>query len=109
MRLSEVLGSSVTGSTGTSLGVVVDVRLVHRGPVRGVLQQLEVESLLVGRRRPALQALGYDRRDQQRPLVLRVLVRAWVGTPSVVPWHEVSRVTPGSVRLVRDDLPAPQS
>lgn len=99
MRLSELLGSPVGLEDGTPVGSLVDLRLVHRGPVRGALQQLRVAGLVVRTDQHTWPAFGYDRDEQNAPWLLRVLVRTYASRPVFIPWADVLTCEPGRVVL----------
>jgi|tagenome__1003787_1003787.scaffolds.fasta_scaffold20410221_3 sporulation protein YlmC with PRC-barrel domain len=86
MRLSDLLGCTVTGPDGTGLGAVTDVRLARVG--RGPQAQLQVESLLVSPR-TALSLFGYERRSEQGPAPLRAVIRRLHRHAVLIPWSEV--------------------
>jgi sporulation protein YlmC with PRC-barrel domain len=69
LRLSNLTGMDVLGPDGTRLGRVLDVRFRPGGDRRLVLR-----SLIVGRGRPG-SLLGYDRRGDQGPWLVRTVVR----------------------------------
>ena len=71
-RLGELLGLPVRGPGGQPLGRVVDVRLEpeREHPGRRIL----VTALVIGRGRPG-GMLGYDRRGEQGPTLVRIVVR----------------------------------
>ncbi|TAK70407.1 MAG: PRC-barrel domain containing protein [Actinomycetota bacterium] len=85
MRASDLLGREVRASDGALLGRVHDVRLVV-GP--GGTAPLRLTSLIVGPRRSFIR-LGYERRAQQGPWLLRVLAGYWLRDTRIVPWTAV--------------------
>lgn len=66
-RLSQLLGMRVIDPAGRRLGVVTDVRLLHRDGLRAT-------RLIVGRRHPGA-LLGYHQHPGQGPWAVRVLMR----------------------------------
>jgi hypothetical protein len=97
-RLDHLLGLPVEFADGTHAGFVNDVRLA--APSGAAHGSLVVEGLLVdGRHAGSL--LGYDRRNDQGPWVIRVLVRALHRNAGYVAWSDVDRVEwdEGRVRL----------
>jgi sporulation protein YlmC with PRC-barrel domain len=88
MRASDLIGTGVRDSTGAHLGVVTDLRCVQDGPVRGSMAAPRVTALLVsGRHTGSL--LGYDRRAQQGPWLVRTVVRFLHRHLLEVPWSAV--------------------
>lgn len=88
MRASDLIGLEVIGATGQRLGVVVDLRCVQDGPLRGAMQAPRVAALIVsGRHTGSL--LGYDRRPQQGPWLIRTVVQFLHRHAMVVPWEAV--------------------
>src|SRR4051812_9193652 len=90
MRASDLLGLDVHAADGTRLGTVTDLRCVLDGPLRGVMAAPRVHALLVSRRHFG-SLLGYDRREQQGPWLVRVIVRRLHRKLRVVPWSDVER------------------
>ncbi len=88
MRASDLFGLEVFDRTGHPLGVVTDLRCVLDGPVRGVLAAPRVDALIVSRRHTG-SLLGYDRREQQGPWLVRAVVRWLHRDLVVVPWSAV--------------------
>lgn len=103
MRGSELLGLPVTAPDGTSLGLVLDVRLVQDGPLLGGYAALRVQGLVVGRRRLAAR-LGYDRYDAQGPWLVAHVVSWLTRDTRFLPWED-AELTPGEVRSRRETLP----
>jgi sporulation protein YlmC with PRC-barrel domain len=107
IRAGELLGAEVLDSGGGRVGVVTDLRCVQDGPVRGAMAVPRVTALLVSRRHTG-SLLGYDRRSQQGPWLIRVIVRALHRHLIEVPWSAVTGYTDGVRLSVRGlDLPAP--
>ena len=73
-RLGELLGFTVRASDGRELGHVNDVRLAPTGVVRGVFPELVSDGLVVDGAHAA-SLLGYDRRAEQGPWLVRTVVR----------------------------------
>ena len=96
-RLDHLLGLPVEFADGTPAGFVNDVRLA---PPPAAASTLVVDGLLVdGRHAGSL--LGYDRRNDQGPWLVRALVRALHRNAGYVAWSDVDRVEwdEGRVRL----------
>jgi sporulation protein YlmC with PRC-barrel domain len=96
MRASDLIGADVTDAAGRRLGVVTDIRCVQDGPVRGAMSAPRVSSLLVSRRHTG-SLLGYDRRGQQGPWLVRAVVRALHRHLLEVPWEAVESYQPAVV------------
>ena len=88
MRLSDLLGAHVADAEGTSLGKVIDVRLAQTGLPHLTMAELTVESLIVSPRSTG-SLFGYDRRDNQGPLLLRAIVRFMHRHAFIVDWRDV--------------------
>jgi sporulation protein YlmC with PRC-barrel domain len=97
MRANDLIGQDVLDRDGRRLGLVSDLRCVQDGPLRGAMQAPRIEALLVSRARVGAQ-LGYDRREQQGPWLIRVVVRRLHRNLLVVPWSDVEDYA-GPVRL----------
>jgi sporulation protein YlmC with PRC-barrel domain len=102
MRASELLGRNVRAADGRSIGIVADIRCVLDGPLRGALCAPRVTALVVSRRHTG-SMLGYDRRDQQGPWLVRVLVRRLHRHQQIIPWEQLD--TSAETIVVR---PAPR-
>lgn len=89
MRASDLIGREVVTADGTSVGVVTDLRCVQDGPVRGTQAALRVDAVLVSRHHTG-SVLGYDRRRQQGPWLIRAIVRRLHRHMQVVPWSDVA-------------------
>jgi len=89
MRASELIGIDVVDSAGEHVGVVTDLRCVQDGPLRGAMCAPRVTGLVVSPHH-AGSTLGYDRREQQGPWLLRVIVRALHRNMRIVPWAQVA-------------------
>jgi hypothetical protein len=88
MRASDLIGREVHDADGTGIGVITDVRCVQDGPLRGTQASLRVDALLVSRHHTG-SLLGYDRRRQQGPWLVRVVVAALHRRMQVIPWSAV--------------------
>ena len=88
MRLSDLLGASVTDAGGSHLGDVSDVRLAQIGRPHLAMAELEVESLIVSPRSTG-SLFGYDRRSDQGPLLLRAVIRFLHRHAFIVDWRDV--------------------
>ncbi|MCZ3387698.1 MAG: PRC-barrel domain containing protein [Actinomycetia bacterium] len=95
MTLSDVLGCEVVTAERTSLGHVIDVRLMTAGPDQPV-QMLPFGALIVGRRHTG-SLFGYERRREQRPAVLAWFFRWLHRDALLVSWSEVARWEPGQI------------
>lgn len=89
-RIGDLLGMRAVATSGRVLGVVTDVRVSWRTDRSGRAEFL-VDGFVVGSRR-AGSLLGYDRRQEQRPAAVRVLVRRLHRHTVLVPWADVSRI-----------------
>jgi sporulation protein YlmC with PRC-barrel domain len=89
MRASDLIGLDVVDADGTSLGIVTDLRCVQDGPLRGAMQAPRVSALLVSRRHTG-SLLGYDRRAQQGPWLIRAIVQFLHRDAVFVPWDSVA-------------------
>jgi sporulation protein YlmC with PRC-barrel domain len=103
--LHELIGLPVLFADGRHAGQVNDVRLAPSDRIRGALSELVTDGLVVGRPRAGT-LLGYDRRPDQGPLIVRALVRAIHRQTGYVPWTSVAAVDfgTGQVRLLVDSL-----
>jgi len=90
-RLSDLLGMHVRFADGRDGDNVVDVRLAPGDRVRGQLQELVSEGLIIGRRRPGT-LFGYDRDPQEGPWVIRALVRLVHRRTGYLEWGDVEAV-----------------
>lgn len=89
MRASELIGREVVDMDGNAVGVITDLRCIQDGPLRGTQAMLRVDALLVSHRHTG-SLLGYDRRSQQGPWLIRVIVRRLHRHMRVVPWTMVA-------------------
>jgi sporulation protein YlmC with PRC-barrel domain len=89
MRASDLIGLGVYDATGERLGIVTDLRCVQDGPLRGSMQAPRIAALIVSRRHTG-SLLGYDRRAQQGPWLIRVLVQRLHRHAVLVPWDAVT-------------------
>lgn len=102
-RLADLLGATVVSAGGRELGHVNDVRLsVETGPDG---PELVVDGLVVSGRH-AGSMLGYDRRGDQGPWLLRTIVRRLHRGAGYLPWTAVGEVRWADRRVVarREDL-----
>jgi hypothetical protein len=98
-RLGHLLGFAVVTDGGRELGHVNDVRLATGHGVRGTRAELLVEGFVVGTRH-AGSLLGYDRRSEQGPWLLRRLVRWLHRHAGYVAWEAVRSVDWDERRVV---------
>jgi hypothetical protein len=110
MRLGDLLGADVVDEAGQSAGRVHDVRLVQDGPLIGAFgASLRVAGLIVGRRGIGTR-LGYERRELQGPLPVK-LVTGWSPTTAATSTGErIRSIQPERIRISgsADDLPSPR-
>jgi sporulation protein YlmC with PRC-barrel domain len=97
MRASDLIGLDVVAADGRRVGVVTDLRCVQDGPLRGAMQAPRVAALIVSTRHTG-SWLGYDRRRQQRPWLIRVIVQRLHRHAVLIPWDSVADAS-GPVRL----------
>jgi hypothetical protein len=93
------LGFAVVNEGGAVLGHVNDVRLATGAAVRGTRAELLLDGLVVGNRH-AGSLLGYDRRREQGPWLLRRVVRWLHRRAGYVPWRAVRAVDWSGRRVV---------
>ena len=98
MILGDLLDSPVHDENGGRVGVVIDVRLVLDGPVRGLLAAPRLLGLLVAPRR-VVSFLGYERTDVTRPALLAHWLRHRARGTVLVPWEDVLRTGPDGIVL----------
>jgi len=98
-RLGHLLGFDVVTDGGRPLGHVNDVRLATGHGLRGTRAELLVEGFVVGTRH-AGSLLGYDRRSEQGPRLLRMLVRWLHRHAGYVAWEAVLSVDWAERRVV---------
>jgi sporulation protein YlmC with PRC-barrel domain len=89
MKASDLIGRPVLDSTGRKVGVVSDLRCIQDGPLRGSMAAPRVHQVLVSGRRTG-SMLGYDRRDQQGPWLIRWIVRRLHRKLLILPWESVT-------------------
>lgn len=99
MRVSELIGCRVVDDAGATVGEVTDVRLAQVGRPRGVLAEFLVETLLVSPRR-AGSLFGYERRGDQGPWLIRLVVRWLHRGAFLVDWSDVDHWDAGQRTLV---------
>lgn len=104
-QLHELIGVPVRFANGEPAGYVNDVRLAPSQRVRGPLSELVTDGLVIGARKHGT-LLGYDRKREQGPLIVRAAVLALHRHSGYVPWTSVSDVDPDGalVRLRVDSL-----
>jgi hypothetical protein len=90
-RLNDLLGMHVRFADGTDGDQVIDVRLVPGDDVRGHLNELVTEGLIVGRNRPGT-LFGYDRNPQQGPWLIRVILRFVHRHTGYLEWADVDHI-----------------
>jgi hypothetical protein len=90
-RLVDLLGLPVLTVDGSRLGLVNDLRLVHADKVRGVFAELVVDGIIVSDHH-AGSMLGYDRRAEQGPWLVRALVRALHRHAGYVAWSDLEAI-----------------
>jgi sporulation protein YlmC with PRC-barrel domain len=99
MRASELIGEAVYDAAGGHLGVVIDLRCGQDGPLRGAMQAPRISALIVSRRQTG-SLLGYERRSQQGPWLVRAVVQRLHRHTVLVPWDAVADAT-GPISLRR--------
>jgi hypothetical protein len=106
-RLVDLLHMQVRGPDGRVLGRVNDLRLAPTRAVRGVSAELVVVGIVVDGNHPG-SLLGYDRRSDQGPWLVRVVVRALHRNAGYLPWEAVTEVDwdAGRVTVSTDRLEA---
>jgi len=90
-RLVDLLGLPVLAADGTRLGLVNDLRLSPADRVRGLFAELVIDGIVVDGHH-AGSMLGYDRRAEQGPRLVRILVRALHRHAGYVPWSHVETI-----------------
>jgi hypothetical protein len=98
MRASELLGARVRTAEGDTLGYVTDLRCRRDGPVRGHLQEIRLDALVVASRLVGSN-LGYQERGKRGPWLIGVIMRRLHRDSRVVAWDLVDDVSPGEIRL----------
>ena len=106
MRASDLIGRDVHGADGQHLGAVTDLRCIQDGPLRGPMQAPRLTALIVSRRN-AGSLLGYDRRRQQGPWLLRVLVYRLHRHAVLIPWDDLEDPTAAGPLALRHDARRP--
>jgi hypothetical protein len=104
-RMVQLLGLPVLGPDRAQLGFLADVRLAPTAVVDGVFPRLVVDGLVVDGKHIG-SMLGYDRRAEQGPWLLRRVVRHIHRNAGFLPWDAVEEVDweAGVVRVRRSDL-----
>jgi hypothetical protein len=90
-RLSDLLGARVTTPEGRELGHINDVRLAPGQSIHGLRAELLVAGLVISDRH-AGSMLGYDRRADQGPWLVRKLVRRLHRHAGYLPWTAIQHV-----------------
>ncbi|HJQ01838.1 MAG TPA: hypothetical protein VJ851_09570 [Jatrophihabitans sp.] len=88
MRASELIGRPVVDPAGRPLGIVIDLRCVQDGPLRGNMAAPRVNQLVVSPRR-AGSMLGYHRPEQRGPWLIRAVVRWLHRNLRMIDWDDV--------------------
>jgi hypothetical protein len=88
MKASDLLGRPVLDAAGAQIGYVTDLRCIQNGPLRGAMCAPRIHAILVSRRHVG-SMLGYDRREQQGPWLIRVIVRRLHRHLQVIPWSAI--------------------
>jgi hypothetical protein len=89
MRASDLIGQDVVTHDGRRLGIVTDLRCVQDGPLRGAMYAPRVDALIVSTRHTG-SLLGYDRRSQQGPWLIRTIVKRLHRHLSIVSWSDIA-------------------
>jgi hypothetical protein len=89
--LREILGMDVFAADGRRLGHVNDLRLAPTRAVEGIIARLVVDGLIIDGRH-AGSMLGYDRRAEQGPRLVRWTVRGMHRHAGYAPWTAVSEI-----------------
>ena len=90
-RLSDLLGMHVRFADGHDGDRIVDVRLVPGDRLRGQLNELVTEGLVVGRRRPGT-LFGYDRDPRQGPWAIRAVIRLIHRRTGYLEWGDLAAI-----------------
>ena len=98
MRASDLIGREVFVGAGERLGMVTDLRCVQDGPLRGAMQAPRIAALIVSRRQGG-SLLGYDRRGQQGPWLIRIVVQFLHRHAVLVPWDAVADTSGDRITL----------
>lgn len=104
-RLTELVGMGVRFADGRDGDRIIDVRLAPSARVRGLLSELVVDGLIVGRMRPGT-LFGYDRHPDQGPWLIRKVVRFLHRHTGYLEWEDIEQVDWDArvVRLRVDEL-----
>ena len=100
-RITDLLGATVTGQDGRDIGHVNDVRLAPGQAVRGLQAELVVDGLVISDRH-AGSMLGYDRRAEQGPWLVRAVVRRLHRDARYLRWAAVAEVAWADRRITVD-------
>jgi sporulation protein YlmC with PRC-barrel domain len=97
MRASDLIGLDVYDSADQRVGVVTDLRCRQDGPLIGAMQAPRIAALVVsGRHTGSL--LGYDRRRQQGPWLIRKVVQRLHRRTVLIQWEDIAD-TSGRITL----------
>src|SRR3954451_11660073 len=88
MRASDLIGLPVLDAGGRHIGIVIDLRCVQDGPLRGAMAAPRVRAVLVSRWHTGA-LLGYHRREQQGPWLVRVAIRRLHRQLRIVAWDDL--------------------
>ncbi|MDT4938145.1 MAG: hypothetical protein QOG80_1816 [Pseudonocardiales bacterium] len=97
MKASDLIGLAVHDGEGQYLGIVIDLRCAQDGPLRGAMQAPRVAALIVSDRHTG-SLLGYERRNQQGPWLIRMAVQILHRHAVLIPWNGVADYG-GPIRL----------
>ncbi|MGW9182983.1 PRC-barrel domain-containing protein [Agromyces sp. NPDC055661] len=96
MLLSDLLDSDAVDADGRRVGAVIDVRLEVSGAPRQLLADTVVTGLLVSPH-SRFSTWGYERRDEDGPLLIARFQRWLHRGTFLVAWDDVERVDAGRV------------
>lgn len=89
-RVSDILGMTVTFSDGSSAGMISDLRVLAEAGIAGYAN-LTVEGLVITQRGTGA-LLGYDRRAEQGPALVRGIVRLLHRGAGYAAWSDVATI-----------------
>jgi hypothetical protein len=99
MRLTDLLGATVTGNDGHDAGVVVDVRLVQDGPILGEIgAAYRIHGLVIGRHTAGAH-MGFERRNVRGPWMLKKLFSLIQGPERYAEWDAIASIEEHRIRL----------
>ena len=90
-RLNDLLGMHVRFADGSDGDQVTDLRLVPGDRIVGLLNELVIDGLIIGRRRPGT-LFGYDRNPSQGPWLIRVVIRFLHRRTGYLEWTDVDHI-----------------